>query len=181
MKSEKLQTREENDKGRKKAVIILLVLIILLLIAALAGLIWYNFFNDTDDSSSLESTTVGGAVIRDDWDTGIEDADSVTDGSIQIPGYSNAVMSEGDTTLSLSIGNPSVNSCGFYATVVLDDGTVLFESELLEPGQGMDEITLNQTLEKGEYTAAVHFDCVTLDESHSALNSAESGFTLIVE
>lgn len=121
--------------------------------------------------------------IYDDWDPGVQQADDSSKNpsqGVQIPGYSMAEMKEGDTTLKLSIGNPKENNCGFYASVELDDGTVLYESEILKPGQGLTVIPLSQTLKKGTYDAAVCYNCVTLSEKHTPLNSARSEFTLVV-
>ena len=77
--------------------------------------------------------------------------------------------------------------CREYGTVFisqigckLSDGTVLYTSPLLKPGQGLDEIPLNQTLSKGTYDAMVYYQCVLLDEEQTPLNAAESAFTLIV-
>ena len=53
-------------------------------------------------------------VISDDWDTGLKEESSETKPGTQIPGYSTAEMKEGDTTLTLSIGNPKANSVGFF-------------------------------------------------------------------
>lgn len=74
-------------------------------------------------------------VIFNGWDTGIENSGSGM-GTILVPGYSTAEMNERDTTLKLSIGNPGDNRCGFYATLMPEDGTVLYESELPKPGYG---------------------------------------------
>lgn len=90
-------------------------------------------------------------------------------------------MKSGDKSLHLSIGNPKTNECGFYTTLKLEDGMVLYESELLKPGYGLTEVPLSKTLEKGEYTAVDVYRCVTLDEKETPLNSAESEFTLIVK
>ena len=89
-------------------------------------------------------------------------------------------MQAGDRTLKLSIGNPAENTCYLKATLMLEDGTVLYESGLLEPGKGMEEIELNQTLEAGTYEAMVRYQGYSMDESQSELNSSDSGFTLTV-
>lgn len=120
-------------------------------------------------------------VISDNWDPGVELPEGEQKKGTQIPGYSSAEMNAGDTTLKLSIGNPKVNEVGMYATVKLEDGTVLYESELLKPGQGLTEIPLTETLEKGTYDAMVVYQCVALDENNTHLNAAESGFQLIVK
>lgn len=126
-----------------------------------------------------EGTGVAG-VISDGWDTGISSGGTESKG-IQIPGYRDARMKEGDKTLRLSIGNPKDNEAAFYATVELEDGTVLYRSELLEPGFGMKEIPVSEDLKKGEYSAYVIYQIVSLDEAHTPMNTARSAFTLYVE
>ena len=90
-------------------------------------------------------------------------------------------MSAGDTSLTLSIGNPKENKVGMFAELQLEDGSVLYESPLLSPGQGLTEVPLNKTLDKGVYNAKVVYRCVLLDEKNTPLNAAESGFQLIVK
>ena len=168
------------DKSKEKSNKKLIILIIaVLLVAALVvgGVLVYQ-------SLLVEEPTVSKGVvgkISPDWDTGIENEASAQPAGVQIPGYGTAEMNSGDESLHLSIGNPKTNECGFYTTLKLEDGTVLYESELLKPGYGLTEVPLSQTLEKGEYTAVVVYRCVTLDEEETPLNSAESEFTLIVK
>ncbi|WP_298482589.1 hypothetical protein [uncultured Ruminococcus sp.] len=163
------------DKGKKKIWIFVIVLLVVTALV-ISGVIVYNrFFTETPAPSQ---GVVG--KVSDGWDTGLEDEGAVQERGIQIPGYGTAVMKAGDTSLVLSVGNPKENECGFYATVKLEDGTELYKSELLEPGYGLTEIPLSTDLKAGEYTAIVYYQCVTLDEEHSPLNSAESEFTLIV-
>lgn len=162
-------------KSKRKLLIVLIIILIITILGVGVALA-YNIFFAEDPTPS--KGVVG--VISDGWDTGLEDETAPPSQGIQIPGYGTAVMDEGDTSLVLSIGNPKTNNCGFYATLKLEDGTVLYKSELLEPGYGLTEVPLSQTLTSGEYTAIVYYQCVTLDEEHSPLNSAESEFKLIV-
>lgn len=163
------------SKSKKKAVIAAVVIILSVLI--IGGVVIYN--SPSADGKDPADGVVG--KISDDWDPGLEDESSSHSGGTQIPGYSTAEMNAGDTTLHLSVGNPKDNNCGFYATLMLTDGTVLYKSELLNPGYGLTEIPLSKTLEKGEYDAMVYYECVTLDDEHSPLNAAESEFKLIVK
>lgn len=165
-----------SEKSKKRVFIIIILLLIAVL--AVGGVIIYNscFANKPTESAD---GVVG--KISSDWDTGIQNSDSGESVGIQIPGYSTAEMNYGDDSLYLSIGNPKTNECGFHATLKLDDGTVLYESELLEPGYGLTDIPVSITLEKGEYTAMVVYQAVTLDDEQSPLNSAESEFTLIIK
>ncbi len=168
----------KNENSNKKGLITAIVIIILIAVLSIGGIFAYKYFSAEKEKDS--KGVVG--KISDGWDTGIEEETQQQQGQgIQIPGYSTAVMNEGDTSLVLSIGNPKANNCGFYATLKLEDGTELYKSELLKPGYGLTEIPLSQTLKAGEYTAIVYYKCVTLDEEQSPLNSAESEFKLIVK
>lgn len=162
---------------QKKIIMIALIVILVIAVFGAGGVVVYNNFFAKD------TTPPQGVVgkVTDGWDTGLEDEPAPEVHGIQIPGYGTAVMNAGDTSLVLSIGNPKANNCGFYATLKLEDGTELYKSELLKPGYGVTEIPLTQTLTAGEYTAIVYYQCVTLDEEHSPLNSAESEFKLIVK
>lgn len=164
------------SKSKKKAVIAAVVIILSAFIIV-GGFIIYN--RPSDDEATPADGVVG--KISDDWDPGLEEESSAHSTGTQIPGYSTAEMNAGDTSLHLSVGNPKENNCGFYATLMLADGTVLYKSELLNPGCGLTEVPLSKTLEKGEYDAMVFYECVTLDEKHSPLNAAESEFKLIVK
>lgn len=160
----------------------LIILLSIGIVICLGVTVWALFFRQTNETLSpdYESQGIAGKVT-DGWDTGLEKPPVPEKRGIQIPGYSTAVMQAGDTSLQLSIGNPPANTCGFYATLKLADGTVLYRSELLEPGFGLTEVPLEKSLEAGEYTAIVLYECVTLDESHTRLNAAESEFILIVK
>nr|WP_294696579.1 hypothetical protein [uncultured Blautia sp.] len=161
----------------KKSVVISALFIFILFVIAVV------MFQVMKPEDAKNANGVAGKIV-DNWDTGIpeqtDEPEESTSGGIQIPGYSKAEMEEGDTQLHLSIGNPKENNCGFYVTVRLEDGTVLYKSELLKPGYGLTEIPLEQTLNKGTYDAEVFYECVTLDEDASPLNSAISKFQLIV-
>lgn len=172
-----IENKIENKKTKKKLLTAVLILIVLAIVSFVGTAIYFNFF---DDSQPVDSDGVIGRIIKD-WDTGAEDSSAAQSGGIQIPGYSTAEMKEGDTYLHLSVGNPKSNECGFYATLKLEDGTELYKSQLLNPGEGLMDIPLSETLKKGEYKAMVYYQCVTLDEEHKPLNSAESEFTLIVK
>ncbi|MGN1138766.1 MAG: hypothetical protein ACI4RM_04895 [Ruminococcus sp.] len=165
-----------NEKKNKKLFIIILA-VFLVVALAVGGVV---VFNNCFAQKPVNSDGVVGK-ISDGWDTGIEDESVPKASGVQIPGYEFAQMNAGDMSLKLSIGNPKDNSCGFYATLKLEDGTVLYESELIKPGYGLTEVPLNQTLKSGEYTAMVIYQCVTLDKKHTPLNSAESEFKLIVK
>ena len=171
------EIKEKIKKKSNKKLIVIVAAIILILTLSVGGVVIYN--NLADSQPTPSNGVVG--KISDDWDTGIEEETSPKKTGIQIPGYSTAEMKSNDTSLNISIGNPKSNTCGFYATVKLDDGTELYKSNFLKPGSGLTSIPVSQKLNKGEYKAVVYYECVTLDEPHTPLNSAESEFTLVVK
>jgi len=165
--------KKKEDKNRKLA-IVLLILLIILLFAAIGIWVYQHYFTKPENE--------GGTYIDSNassWDDGMDNAGEI-EGRILVPGYSGAQMKEGDTVLSLRIGNPEENTCYLKATLQLEDGTVLYESGLIEPGKGFEEIELNQALEAGNYEAAVHFQGYTMDEEPKELNSSDSAFLLTV-
>lgn len=166
----------QNTIRKKRWITAILIVAVVGVTAVIGAAIYHSFFA----KAPVDSNGVVGK-ISDGWSTGLEDEPAPQKKGIQIPGYGSAEMKAGDKSLRISIGNPEANECGFYATLKLEDGTVLYKSELLEPGYGLTEVPLSRTLEAGEYTAMVYYECVTLDEEHTPLNSAESEFKLIVK
>lgn len=73
----------------------------------------------------MDSNGVVGKV-SDGWSTGLDKEPAPQKKGIQIPVYGSAEMKAGDKSLQLSIGNPEANECGFYATMKLEYGTVLY-------------------------------------------------------
>lgn len=164
-------------RRKKKSNSTFKILVILLLILILALGIFLIFQLRNKDEVSGSSAHV--AEDTYEWDDGIEQDSEIT-GRILVPGYSGAKMKAGDKVLALRIGNPAENTCYLKATLQLEDGTVLYESGLIEPGKGYDSIELNQSLEVGEYGAFVHYQGYSMDENREQLNSCDSAFVLKV-
>ena len=160
-------------KNKKSLILIIVIAILVIAIAVLLILL-------LRPKASRPSGNGVNGVITDGWDDGINSG-GVEPAGIQVPGYKDAKMNAGDKVLHLSIGNPESNQADFYATVQLEDGTVLYESGLIEPGQGVTEVPLNKTLDAGTYQAYVVYQAVTMDDAHEPMNSVRSAFTLYVE
>lgn len=170
-----------NKPKHRRRIIIVLIIIVICLAAAAVLLLLPKGGNEPAPEPA--KGVVG--RISDNWEPDVsrpsDDSDvSETKRGTQIPGYSSAVMHEGDRSLTLRIGNPPDNHVGFIATLKLKDGTVLYVSPLLKPGQGLEEVPLTQTLKKGTYDALVEYRCILLEDEKTPLNAAESGFTLYV-
>ena len=160
---------------KRKTYNLIIVLMILILGAGL--FIIYQLMQKKDPVAGSSAQI---AEDASEWDDGIENEEEEITGRILVPGYSGATIKEGDTILALRIGNPKENTCYLQATLQLEDGTVLYESGLIEPGKGYDTIELSESLEEGEYNAMVHYQGYSMDESREMLNSCDSAFVLKV-
>lgn len=102
--------------------------------------------------------------------------------SIAIPGYEMLELKAGIKEQSLCMPNPPQNCCYFQICLYLEDGTLLWQSELIEPGTNSKPIVLSKTLEKGMYPNAIlRYSCYRMDESLAPLNGAETKLTLWVK
>ena len=102
--------------------------------------------------------------------------------SIAIPGYEMLELKANNKKQSLCMPNPPQNCCYFQIFLYMEDGTLLWKSELIEPGKTSKPIVLSKALEKGMYPNAVlRYSCYRMDENLSPLNGAETKLTLWVK
>lgn len=102
--------------------------------------------------------------------------------SIAIPGYELLELKADSKKQTLCLPNPPQNTCYFQISLYMEDGTLLWESDLIEPGENSKPITLSKVLEKGTYPNAIlRYSCYRMDEKLSALNGAEMKLTLWVK
>lgn len=102
-----------------------------------------------------------------------EDTDN-GDKSIQINGFTDWSLPAGKTeNLPIALENPKGNPCYFTFSIVLSDGTVLYESGQVPPGNRISAVTINQPLSEGQYDAAV---VITTNDikTGTSMNSAQS-------
>ena len=100
---------------------------------------------------------------------------------IDITAYESLALKAGTLEQSVRFDNPLQNNCWLVITLSLEDGTVLWKSQELQPGQVVRSITLNQSLAAGEYENAVlRYQHWTYDAEKEPLNGAETIVTLKV-
>lgn len=101
---------------------------------------------------------------------------------IKIPGYSKIVIEEGQTEVDVDFFNPEENTVYFQITLQLtDDGTVLYESKFMEPGQHLYKITLLEQVEQGEYDMTIVYKTYSMDENYAPKNGASVNCILEVK
>lgn len=102
--------------------------------------------------------------------------------SIAIPGYEMLELKANSKEQSLCMPNPPQNCCYFQISLYLENGTLLWQSELIEPGANSKPMVLSVALEKGMYPNAVlRYSCYSQDENLTPLNGAETKLTLWVK
>lgn len=100
---------------------------------------------------------------------------------IDITAYESIELKADTLEQSVSFDNPLQNNCWLVITLELEDGTILWTSEELQPGQVVRSITLNQPLTAGEYNNAVlRYQHWTYDDAKEPLNGAETVLTIKV-
>ena len=101
--------------------------------------------------------------------------------SIAIPGYEGLEMKANSKKQSLCLPNPPQNVCYFQIYLYLEDGTLLWQSALIEPGAISEPIILTQELNKGTYPNAIlKYACFKMD-GVTPLNGAQTKLTLWVK
>lgn len=102
--------------------------------------------------------------------------------SIAIPGYEMLELKANSKAQSLCLLNPEQNMCYFQISLYLEDGTLLWQSRLIEPGKISKPMVLSKVLSEGTYPNAVlRYACYRLDEYLTPLNGAETKLTLWVK
>lgn len=104
------------------------------------------------------------------------------EGSISVPGYEMLELKADSKKQSFSMSNPEQNNCYFEISLYLEDGTLLWKSELIEPGEVSKPLVLAKELSKGYYPKSVlRYACFAMDKDRTPLNSAETKVTLWVK
>lgn len=101
--------------------------------------------------------------------------------SISIPGKESMTIEADTKDVSVDLYNPKSNKCYFEISLLLEDGTELYKSKLIKPGQSLYKIDLSKAMKKGNYSATIHYNTYTTDGNYTPLNGANVPVKLIVE
>lgn len=163
-----LKAKAGAKSPRKSPPLIGLILLLVAVIAAM--LIW--IVSDSKGQGSEDPNPVGQQTEE------TEPVEKLTD-SISLPGYGGLNLTAGKTEQNLALPNPAENFCQIRISLILEDGTVIWTSELTPPGE-QAQIVLNEALEKGDYNATLKYDCFQMDENKTPLNGATCQLVLHV-
>lgn len=158
-----------------KKILIAMLAVVLVGGGVFVGMNWNNWFGDKPTTADVDDNAEDYTGDRDTY-TGKKNTDT-----IDIPGFDVMNIKADTAQQSVNLYNPEQNTCYFKMTILLNDGTTLWESKLVEPGKAIYEITLNQSLSAGEYEdCTLKYECFAMDEEQTPLNGSEIKFTLKV-
>ena len=144
------------------------VTVVLAVICVVLVILLLQTCQHTPENSS-ESTVPETTVVKNE-------------GSISIPGYEMLELKADSKQQTVALSNPPQNNCYFEISLYLEDGTLLWKSDLIEPGEATEPIVLTKELSKGYYAKSVlRYACFAMDEDRTPLNGAETKVTLWVK
>lgn len=145
------------------------VVIALVVGGVLLGTIWGN-----------EGTKAKDPIV--DYTGPIVDTDPENPSNITLPGYSTLMFPANSQKVKLELPNPSGNPCYFrYTLTVVETGDVLYESEWIDPGKMVKDLTLRRSLSAGTYTLRITIDTFSLQEGNAPMNGGLQEVGLIVK
>ena len=102
-----------------------------------------------------------------------------TEGYISIPGFER-LTANGQTLHAAVVSNSAGNGCYFVVSFILPDGSEVYRSSYLAPGQSLGDVELSTPLAAGTYPGVTaRYSCYAIDDMRQ-LNGADIAFTLEV-
>ncbi|MCR5668416.1 MAG: hypothetical protein K6G05_05120 [Lachnospiraceae bacterium] len=115
-----------------------------------------------------ENEVTDPAEVVEEDETATEIAESAI-----IPGFTVIEVEADKAEVESPFYNSEENAVTLQITLTLEDGTVIYTSEELQPGEELDTMTLSRALTAGDYQAVLHYDVFAMDENHTELNGAD--------
>lgn len=137
----------------------LLIVISLVSILVVVGVVYF-VFRDNEASSSKMKVESNVIVSKEDTSkSSFEEMQKRADQSkIGVKMNINPAFKDGKSKGNIKLENTSSNGNSFTVSIVIEKtGQIVYESGLIEKGTKIDEIELNENLDKGEYPAVAYF------------------------
>lgn len=154
--------KSAGNEHRKKIILFGAVAVLLVIAAVLFALL---FRSEGEPSEAKQSETVSG-ILKED--SNVEDyagkhKPTHQENSIAIPGFQVLRLKANALEQEPGFYNPDVNKSYFVIEVRLDDGTLLYKSDLIAPGKAIYKAQFSESLPEGSYSATVIYHCYALD------------------
>lgn len=98
--------------------------------------------------------------------------------SIAIPGFDRIAFQSNSTNQKVNLYNPDTNTCSMDFSIIMQDNSVLWSENNIQPGYGLYNIQINKKLEKGTYEGCKF--SVRCYRDGVELNGCDITFTLYV-
>jgi len=141
------QSQEQNNKKKNKIIVVVIVFLLLL------SLLVYYFF-------SYRSDVLQGEI---DWDQPRASRDlqaeidkAVEQGMFNVFMNTNVVFKDGQSKGNMMIQNIETNRYPMYVEIY-HDNTLLYKSDIIDPGYKIEEAKLDTPLSKGTYDCTAYF------------------------
>lgn len=154
----------KKSSSSQKVIIVAAVIIVLLLVAVIVLLVCRP--SDDGGPSIGYATDAKVMLDQDSLQAAVDEAlENAKNGMVALE-YQNDAYSSDGKTFSCYITNAASNLYDMFLTIYADEALTdqLFLSELVPPGSGFEEITLDHALERGDHTVYVAVTQVETDE-----------------
>ena len=153
--------------------------IIIVIIITIAIMIWLAYGNTGRANTVTQARSAAVQTIQPQ----IPEVSPITrnlENYISIPGFESIIMKAGALQQNVMLYNPAENQCYFQIKLLLPDGKEFYSSDLIAPGEIVNDIVIDAELVSGRYSNAIMiYSCFDL-ESLKSLNGATIKFTLEV-
>lgn len=166
--------KDEKEEKKKSPILVILLCILMIAAGTIAGIFLAPLLNKNNDKDNYDSNAVD-IVKQEENDNTKTFADNIT-----IPCWDSITMHANQLEQTVNFYNPTANKgINFKVTLVLEDGTILYKSDLIPNGKAIYNIVLDSPLNAGEYPAVLDYECFTAEGSQ--LNGSSMSFVLKME
>lgn len=154
------QEQEENKKKKRNRIIevIIIIILLLLLLTRCCG-----SCSNLSNSPSSSATTTDISKGEIDWDQPKASRDlqaeidkAVEQGMFNVFMNTNIAFQDGNSKGNMMIQNIETNRYPMYVEIY-HDNTLLYKSDIIEPGYKIEEAKLDTPLSKGTYDCTAYF------------------------
>ena len=154
--------KSAGNEHKKKVILFWAVAVLLVIAVVLFALL---FRSESEPSEPKQGETEPG-ILKED--SNVEDyvgkhKPTHQENSIAIPGFRVLRLKANSLEQEPGFYNPDINKSYFVIEVRLDDGTLLYKSDLIAPGKAIYKAQFSEILPEGSYSAIVIYHCYALD------------------
>lgn len=171
--NKKASHRKQKKDTSKQDTILSIVFLSIVVIGILLALFYRSGIleNLTAPAGDRKVDSKTGKVVTGSTEYNPEEITENPD--MAVPGYEKLELVAGKKRQNVYLHNPEGNTCYFVMSLILEDGTVIWKSDYLEPGMAFDRIELSQALEKGNYeNVTLQYDCYSIVDKRELNGSA---------